>query len=79
MLRSGRDFLGCGLRRNFFLSWLSSSARGLFFFFVVPRRAIWDLLSLILEDFQAANYEIQASNNGRSGCSQPSVRQPIRP
>src|SRR5258708_3095984 len=43
-------------RGNCFLSWLSSVARGLFFFFVIPSRAIWDL-RVLFGGLSAVNYE----------------------
>src|SRR5262245_28876928 len=43
----------CSVTRfSSFLSWLSSVARGLFFFFEAPSRAIRVLLAPNLEDFQ---------------------------
>src|SRR5262245_56958969 len=45
--------LSCSVRRcTSFLSWLSSVACGLFFFFETPSRAMWVLLTPTLEDFQ---------------------------
>src|SRR5215831_16611961 len=47
-----RDSSCSATRFNSFLSWLSSVARGLFFFFEAPTLAMWVLLTPNLEDFQ---------------------------
>src|SRR5262249_59703088 len=47
-----RDSSCSATRFNSFLSWLSSVARGLFFFFEAPTLAMWVLLTPNLEYFQ---------------------------